>query len=145
MIAKNVGIRRASGEFILATNIDVILNQKIYEFIEKVDIATYEFENIPFETLNEINKKKEISMDKFINSLGIRHVGENVSNLLCQRFDNIDIISNKAGPSSEPKTANRKGMTTFPKPYEFSDANDFILDSRTSELHVSSEVNISLH
>ena len=33
-------------------------------------------------------------MDKFINSLGIRHVGENVSNLLCQRFDNIDIISN---------------------------------------------------
>ena len=33
MIAKNVGIRRASGEFILATNIDVILNQKIYEFI----------------------------------------------------------------------------------------------------------------
>lgn len=33
MIAKNVGIRRASGEFILATNIDVIMNQKIYEFI----------------------------------------------------------------------------------------------------------------
>ena len=44
--------------------------------------------------INEINKKKKISMDKFINSLGIRHVGENVSNLLCQRFDNIDIISN---------------------------------------------------
>ncbi len=35
MIAKNVGIRRASGEFILATNIDVIMNQKIYEFIAK--------------------------------------------------------------------------------------------------------------
>ena len=33
MIAKNVGIRRASGEFILATNIDVIINQKLYEFI----------------------------------------------------------------------------------------------------------------
>tara|TARA_B100000530_G_scaffold322486_1_gene257504 strand:- start:27 stop:752 length:726 start_codon:yes stop_codon:yes gene_type:complete len=44
--------------------------------------------------INEINKKKKISMDKFINSLGIRHVGENVSNLLCQRFDNLDIISN---------------------------------------------------
>ena len=35
MIAKNVGIRRASGEFILATNIDVIINQKLYEFISK--------------------------------------------------------------------------------------------------------------
>ena len=27
MIAKNVGIRRASGKFILVTNIDVIINQ----------------------------------------------------------------------------------------------------------------------
>ena len=35
MIAKNVGIRRASGDFILATNIDVIINQKIYEFISQ--------------------------------------------------------------------------------------------------------------
>ena len=35
MIAKNVGIRRASGEFILATNIDVIINQKLYEFISQ--------------------------------------------------------------------------------------------------------------
>ena len=35
MIAKNVGIRRASGNFVLATNIDVIINQKIYEFISQ--------------------------------------------------------------------------------------------------------------
>ncbi len=35
MIAKNVGIRRASGKFVLATNIDVIINQKIYEFISQ--------------------------------------------------------------------------------------------------------------
>ena len=33
MIAKNVGIRRASGKFVLATNIDVIINQKLYEFL----------------------------------------------------------------------------------------------------------------
>ena len=33
MIAKNVGIRRASGEFILATNIDVLINQKLFKFI----------------------------------------------------------------------------------------------------------------
>ena len=33
MIAKNVGIRKASGKFILVTNIDVLINQKLYEFI----------------------------------------------------------------------------------------------------------------
>ena len=35
MIAKNVGIRRAVGKFILATNIDVIMNQKLFKFISK--------------------------------------------------------------------------------------------------------------
>ena len=38
MIAKNVGIRRASGKFILATNIDVIINQKLYEFISNKNL-----------------------------------------------------------------------------------------------------------
>jgi hypothetical protein len=35
MIAKNVGIKKALGKFILATNIDVIINQKIYKFISE--------------------------------------------------------------------------------------------------------------
>ena len=35
-------------------------NQKILEFVDKVNIITYEFENIPYETLNEINKKKKV-------------------------------------------------------------------------------------
>ena len=30
--------------------------KKINEFINKVDVITYEFENIPYETLNEMNK-----------------------------------------------------------------------------------------
>ena len=30
-------------------------NDKINNFAEKVSIVTYEFENIPYETLNEIN------------------------------------------------------------------------------------------
>ena len=30
--------------------------EKISEFINQVDLVTYEFENIPYETLNEINK-----------------------------------------------------------------------------------------
>ena len=31
---------------------------KIYNFAKQVDVITYEFENIPFETLNELNKLK---------------------------------------------------------------------------------------
>ncbi len=33
--------------------------EKIHEFVNKVDLITYEFENIPFDTLNEINKLKK--------------------------------------------------------------------------------------
>ena len=32
---------------------------KINEFINQVNIITYEFENIPFKTLDEIDKKKK--------------------------------------------------------------------------------------
>ena len=36
-------------------------DDKIIEmFINKVDVVTYEFENIPFETLREINSKKKV-------------------------------------------------------------------------------------
>ena len=33
---------------------------KIKEFISKVDIITYEFENIPINILNEIDKEKKV-------------------------------------------------------------------------------------
>ena len=46
--------------------------EKIHEFIEKVKIVTYEFENIPFEILNEINKRKPVLPKPSINKL-IRH------------------------------------------------------------------------
>ena len=59
---------------------------KIKEFVDKVDIITYEFENIPYEALNEINKSKpvlpkpsvnriiqhRIAEKDFINNLNIR-------------------------------------------------------------------------
>ncbi len=35
--------------------------EKIYAFAKKVDIITFEFENIPFESLNELNKLKPVS------------------------------------------------------------------------------------
>ena len=59
---------------------------KIKEFVDKVDVITYEFENIPYEALNEINKIKpvlpkpsvnriiqhRIAEKDFINNLNIR-------------------------------------------------------------------------
>ena len=45
---------------------------KIQEFINKVDLITYEFENIPFETLYEINKIKKVIPKPSINKL-IQH------------------------------------------------------------------------
>ena len=46
--------------------------KKILEFASKVDIITYEFENIPYETLNEVNKIKSVLPKPSINRI-IQH------------------------------------------------------------------------
>jgi 5-(carboxyamino)imidazole ribonucleotide synthase len=46
--------------------------KKINEFLNLVDFVTYEFENIPFETLNEINKLKPVLPKPSVNRL-IQH------------------------------------------------------------------------
>tara|TARA_B100001063_G_C16749372_1_gene549348 strand:+ start:501 stop:1547 length:1047 start_codon:yes stop_codon:yes gene_type:complete len=46
--------------------------EKILELVSKVDVITYEFENIPFETLNEINKLKPVVPKPSVNRL-IQH------------------------------------------------------------------------
>ena len=43
--------------------------QKIFEFISKVDIISFEFENIPFKTLNEINKLKPVLPKPSVNRI----------------------------------------------------------------------------
>jgi 5-(carboxyamino)imidazole ribonucleotide synthase len=58
-----------SEEFICA---EYSNKEKIYEFTKKVDIITYEFENIPYETLNELNKLKPVSPKPSVNRL-IQH------------------------------------------------------------------------
>jgi 5-(carboxyamino)imidazole ribonucleotide synthase len=45
---------------------------KIYNFAKQVDVITYEFENIPFETLNELNKLKTVLPKPSVNRL-IQH------------------------------------------------------------------------
>jgi len=46
--------------------------EKILEFVKKVDLITYEFENIPYETLNEMNKLKSVLPKPSVNRL-IQH------------------------------------------------------------------------
>ncbi|WP_075522388.1 5-(carboxyamino)imidazole ribonucleotide synthase [Candidatus Pelagibacter communis] len=56
-------------EFIYAEYDD---NNKIYDFAKKVNFITYEFENIPYETLNELNKLKPVLPKPSVNRL-IQH------------------------------------------------------------------------
>jgi len=58
-----------SNEFIYGEYND---QSKINEFVNKVDIITYEFENIPYETLNEINKSKPVLPKPSVNRI-IQH------------------------------------------------------------------------
>ena len=58
-----------SNEFIYGQYNDQL---KINEFISKVDVITYEFENIPYETLNKINKIKPVLPKPSINRI-IQH------------------------------------------------------------------------
>ncbi len=37
-------------------------DEQIYNFIEKVDVVTFEFENIPYDTLKKINLKKKYTL-----------------------------------------------------------------------------------
>ena len=56
-------------EFIYGKYDDKVL---IYDFVKKANVITYEFENIPFETLNEISKSKNVYPKPSINRL-IQH------------------------------------------------------------------------
>ena len=58
-----------SNEFIYGQYNDEI---KINEFVKKVDVVTYEFENIPYETLNKINKIKSVLPKPSVNRI-IQH------------------------------------------------------------------------
>ena len=66
---------------------------KIYEFAKKVDYITYEFENIPFETLNELNKLKTVSPKPSVNRLIQHRLAEkdfiNKLNIRTTRYVNV--------------------------------------------------------
>ena len=68
--------------------------QKIHEFAQKVNLITYEFENIPFETLNEINKLKPVLPKPSINRLVQHRLAEkdfiNKLNIRTTRYISIE-------------------------------------------------------
>ena len=65
----NAPAQNFSNEFIHG---DYNNQNKINEFVNKVDVITFEFENIPFETLNEINKSKPVLPRPSVNRI-IQH------------------------------------------------------------------------
>ena len=66
---QNAPAKNFCDEFIFAEYND---KDKIYDFVKKVSVITYEFENIPYETLNEMNKFKTVSPKPSVNRL-IQH------------------------------------------------------------------------
>ena len=68
--------------------------QKIQNFIQRVDLITYEFENIPFETLNEMNKFKPVLPKPSVNRLIQHRIAEkdfiNKLNIRTTRYVSIE-------------------------------------------------------
>ena len=80
-----------SNEFIYGQYND---QNKINEFIKKVDVITYEFENIPYETLNKINKIKPVFPKPSINRIVQHRLAEkdfiNKLNIRTTRYASIE-------------------------------------------------------
>ena len=69
----NAPAQHFSNEFVYGHYVD---QNKIKEFMNKVDIITYEFENIPYTTLSEINKTKPVLPKPSINRIIQHRVAE---------------------------------------------------------------------
>ena len=69
-------------------------DQKIKEFTKKTDLITYEFENIPYETLNKINRLKPVLPKPSINRLIQHRIAEkdfvNKLNIRTTRYVSIE-------------------------------------------------------
>ena len=67
---------------------------KMQEFINEIDVITYEFENIPYETLNEMNKVKPVLPKPSVNRLIQHRIAEkdfvNKLNIRTTRYASIE-------------------------------------------------------
>ena len=87
---QNAPAQKFSDYFIFGQYDDV---NKINEFVKKVDIVTFEFENIPFKTLNKINEVKKVLPKPEINKIIQNRLYEkdfiNKCNLRTTLYDSI--------------------------------------------------------
>ncbi|MDC0875495.1 5-(carboxyamino)imidazole ribonucleotide synthase [Candidatus Pelagibacter sp.] len=69
-------------------------NEKVNEFVNLVDIVTFEFENIPYETLNQINTLKTVLPKPSVNRLIQHRIAEkdfvNNLNIRTTRYASIE-------------------------------------------------------
>ena len=86
--------QKFSNEFIYGNYND---QNKINEFLSKVDVITYEFENIPYETLNEINKSKPVLPKPSVNRIIQHRLAEkdfiNKLNIRTTQYISVENIS----------------------------------------------------
>jgi 5-(carboxyamino)imidazole ribonucleotide synthase len=86
--------QKFSNEFIYGNYND---QSKVNEFLSRVDIITYEFENIPYETLNEINKSKPVLPKPSVNRIIQHRLAEkdfiNKLNIRTTQYMSIENIS----------------------------------------------------
>ena len=88
---KNAPAQNFCNEFIFD---DYDNKNKIFEFAKKVDFITYEFENIPYETLKEMNKLKPVLPKPSVNRLIQHRLAEkdfiNKLNIRTTRYTSIE-------------------------------------------------------
>ena len=91
---KDAPAKNFSDDFIFGNYND---DEIIKEFINKVDLVTFEFENIPFETLNKINKYKKVLPKPQINKIVQNRLLEKdfVNKLNIQTTSYVSIKNNK--------------------------------------------------
>ena len=76
---------------------------KIKEFVDKVDVITYEFENIPYETLSEINKIKPVLPKPSVNRIIQHRIAEKdfINNLNIRTTRYVSIVKKSEMESVE--------------------------------------------
>jgi len=90
---KNAPAQNFCYEFIFGDYQD---SKKIKEFTDKIDLVTFEFENIPFEILKKINKIKQVFPNPEINKIIQNRLSEkNFINKLNIKTTKYKLIKNK--------------------------------------------------
>lgn len=79
MIAKNVGIRRATGEFILCTNIDILFSDECFSLFAKKDFKEFSFYrtqrcDVPKKIMdiNDIEEQLKFAKNNILKKYGLR-------------------------------------------------------------------------